>query len=70
MVRTFYGKSSMMRSRFEGHTALNGNTYPFKDQLKAIGCKWHDGQRRWYCPNDRLSEAKTIISAAIAAIAA
>lgn len=27
--------------------AITGNTYPVKDQLKALGCKWNPEQKAW-----------------------
>lgn len=27
---------------------IEGNTYPIKDQLKALGCRWDGARRAWY----------------------
>jgi hypothetical protein len=34
-----------------------GNTYPVKDQIKALGCKWDRDQRAWIAPNERIRDA-------------
>lgn len=27
---------------------ITGNTYPYKDYLKEIGCRWSVGKKKWY----------------------
>jgi excisionase family DNA binding protein len=27
---------------------LRGNTYPFRDKLRQIGCRWDPEKRQWY----------------------
>jgi hypothetical protein len=31
--------------------AISGNTYPVKDQLKALGCRWNSAAKAWVAPN-------------------
>lgn len=44
--------------------ALTGNTYPVKDQLKALGARWMPQDRCWMIRSDRASEAQAIIAPA------
>ena len=41
---------------------ITGNTYPVRDQLKALGGRW--GGRAWLVPADKLEEAKAIVASA------
>lgn len=43
---------------------LSGNTYPVKDQLKALGARWQPGNRCWMIRSDRAAEAQDIIAPA------
>jgi Txe/YoeB family toxin of Txe-Axe toxin-antitoxin module len=41
---------------------ITGNTYPVKDQLKQMGCKWNADQKCWVAPNkDVYDKAKAIV---------
>lgn len=31
---------------------LSGNTYPVKDELKMLGCRWSKGKKKWYFTHD------------------
>jgi len=44
--------------------AIAGNTYPVKDQLKALGAKWDPDQKRWTITDGKLTEANAIVSSA------
>lgn len=37
-----------------------GNTYPVKDRLKAIGCRWNPDKKCWMAPPDKVAEATAI----------
>ena len=32
---------------------VTGNTYPIKDQIKALGGRWNGHEKQWYVPNDK-----------------
>ena len=38
--------------------AITGNTYPVKDQIKALGGRWNADQKAWMVPEDKAGEAK------------
>jgi hypothetical protein len=40
---------------------ITGNTYPVKDQLKAIGARWDPIQRVWTIPQSKLPTAENIV---------
>lgn len=42
---------------------LRGNTYPVKEQLKALGAKWNKEDGCWRVPSARLAEAEAIVKA-------
>ena len=33
---------------------ISGNTYPVKDQLKALGCKWSPNKKCWITSNEQV----------------
>jgi hypothetical protein len=41
---------------------VKGNTYPVKEQLKALGGRWNADQKLWMVPSIKESEAKSIVS--------
>jgi hypothetical protein len=43
---------------------IEGNTYPVKDQLKALGCRWNGDMKRWEAPGDVVERAKAIVAGA------
>ena len=45
-------------------TRVKGNTYPVKDQLKALGGRWDAGQKAWMIPDQRAAEAQAVVSSA------
>ena len=47
------------------YTAIDGDTYPVRDKLKNLGCKWDAGRKMWYAPPDRAGEARAIVSDAL-----
>ena len=42
--------------------AISGNTYPVKDQLKALGGRWNPDQKAWMVPSDRAERARELVS--------
>ncbi len=44
--------------------AITGNTYPVKDQLKALGAKWDPDQKCWTITDKKIEEARKIVEAA------
>lgn len=45
-------------------TAITGNTYPVKDQLKALGGKWDANSKSWMVPDDKAEQARALLPAA------
>ena len=39
-----------------------GNTFPVKDQLRALGAKWNVDEKCWYIASDKEAEANAIIA--------
>lgn len=44
--------------------AISGNTYPVKDQLKALGARWNPDQKAWMIADEKAAEARKIVSGA------
>ena len=42
-------------------TYIEGNTYPVKEQLKAIGCRWDKDRRAWYAETADVAEKAAAI---------
>jgi hypothetical protein len=39
-----------------------GNTYPVKDQIKALGCRFDGAQRQWYADEEAVAlEAQALV---------
>lgn len=43
---------------------ITGNTYPVKDQLKALGARWNAEAKGWDVPADKADEARAIVNGA------
>jgi hypothetical protein len=43
---------------------ITGNTFPVKDQIKALGGKWDADAKGWKVPADKADEARTLVSGA------
>src|SRR6185503_1823109 len=41
---------------------VEGNTYPVKEKLKALGARWNSASRCWMVPAERADEARTLVS--------
>lgn len=42
--------------------AITGNTYPVKDQIKALGGKWNNDSKCWMVPADKADEARKLVA--------
>lgn len=43
---------------------VTGNTYPVKDQIKALGGRWDAAAKGWRVPTDKAAEAQALVSGA------
>lgn len=43
-------------------TPITGNTYPVKDQLRALGCKWDAARKCWMAPDEIAAKALALVS--------
>lgn len=43
--------------------AITGNTYPVKDQIKAMGGKWDAASKSWMVPDDKAEQARALVGA-------
>lgn len=44
--------------------AITGNTYPVKDELKAMGGQWNADRKAWMVPAEKSADAQRLVSAA------
>ena len=44
--------------------AVTGNTFPVKDQLKAMGARWNPDAKAWMVEADKADAARAIVSGA------
>ena len=44
--------------------AVTGNTYPVKDQIKALGGKWDADKKAWLVPDGKFDQAMALVSGA------
>jgi hypothetical protein len=42
-------------------TAITGNTFPVRDQLKALGGRWDAARKCWMVPDDKAEEASRLL---------
>lgn len=42
---------------------ITGNTFPVKDQLKALGGKWDANAKGWRVPSEKAADARDIVAA-------
>ena len=45
-------------------TAITGNTYPVKDQIRALGGQWDKDKKVWLVPADREQQARKLVASA------
>ena len=43
---------------------ITGNTYPVKEQLKALGARWNGEAKGWMVPADKAGVARQLVSSA------
>lgn len=43
---------------------IMGNTYPVRDQLRAMGGRWDGARKVWLVPDDRADDARKLVEAA------
>lgn len=43
---------------------VTGNTYPVKDQIKALGGKWDADKKAWMVPDGKFDQAMALVSGA------
>ena len=43
---------------------ITGNTYPVKDQIKALGGKWNGTRKGWEVPDDVADAARALLDGA------
>ena len=44
--------------------AITGNTFPVKDQIKALGGRWDAERKAWMVPADRAEQARQLVAGA------
>ena len=44
--------------------AISGNTYPVKDQLKAMGARWNAEAKAWMVPAEKAEAARSLVTGA------
>jgi hypothetical protein len=44
--------------------AITGNTYPVKEQIKALGGRWNADRKAWMVPADKAPAAQALVSGA------
>ncbi len=44
--------------------AITGNTYPVKEQIKALGGRWNADRKVWLVPADKASAAQALVAGA------
>lgn len=53
-----------MTTTSENLIAISGNTYPVKEQLKALGARWNGDLKAWMVTPDKAEQAKAIVASA------
>jgi hypothetical protein len=43
-------------------TAITGNTYPVRQELKALGGTWDAARKAWMVPDDKAAYARTLVN--------
>ena len=46
----------------ERRVEITGNTYPVKEQIKALGGRWNPRAKSWSVPASRADEARALVS--------
>jgi hypothetical protein len=45
---------------------ITGNTFPVKDELKALGGRWLPARKAWAVPDDKAEQARQLVADAVA----
>lgn len=45
-------------------TLITGNTYPVKDQIRALGGKWDAKAKVWLVPDAKADQARSLVASA------
>lgn len=45
-------------------TTITGNTYPVKEQIKALGGTWNKAAQGWNVPDDKADQARALVASA------
>jgi hypothetical protein len=45
-------------------TTITGNTYPVKEQIKALGGRWNKAAQGWDVPSARADDARALVAGA------
>lgn len=45
-------------------TLITGNTYPVKEQIKALGGRWDASKQGWNVPDDKAAAAMALVAGA------
>lgn len=43
-------------------TEITGNTYPVKDQIRALGGRWNAARKAWMVPDDVAAQAAALVA--------
>lgn len=54
----------IMSTATESAVLITGNTYPVREQLKALGGQWDAGAKGWRVPAARVTEARALVAGA------
>lgn len=46
------------------NVAITGNTYPVKEQIKALGGRWNNDRKVWMVPADKADQARGLVAGA------
>lgn len=44
--------------------AISGNTYPVREQLKALGARWNAADKAWMVDDSKADQARAIVAGA------
>lgn len=42
--------------------AITGNTFPVKDQLRALGGRWNADRKAWMVPAEKADQARQLVA--------
>jgi hypothetical protein len=58
-----YGKNTV-KTKVKYMRAISGNTYPVKEQIRALGARWNADKKGWDVADEKADQAKAIVAAA------